>query len=314
MENPQKLILKNFQSPGDVLVMTGAIECLRIMYPGKYLIDVDTSCNAIYEGNPGITKLDRKDPDVRVIDMQYPLIHKCNQRPVHFIQGYCDYLSEQLGVPIPPLVNRPQIWLSEKEKKWLPQVHEFTGRPVRYWVINAGIKNDFTNKNWGYHNYQKVVDQTQGLIQWVQIGAREHVHKPLVGVIDMLGKTDARQLIRMCWHAQGGLGPITFVQHIFAAFQKPYVALLGGREPMQWEGYHTQTTMSTLGQLPCCQYEACWKSRTVPLGDNDDKDKSLCALPMFTQSGAIPKCMAMISPDDVVRAVSRYYTGGVIRQ
>jgi ADP-heptose:LPS heptosyltransferase len=308
----QKILLQNRLSPGDILVMTAAIESLRQLYPNTYLVGIDSGCGAIFENNPFIINMDPNDPEVHKIDMQYPLIDHCNQKPVHFIQGYHEWLAKELKIILPMMTNRPHIYINEQEKKWLPQVHEVTGKPVRYWIINAGVKQDYTNKNWGYENYQTVIDMLRGEVQFVQVGEKHHLHRPLKGVINMIGKTDARQLIRMCWNAEGGLGPITFVMHLFAAFQKPYVALMGGREPMHWEHYPTQTTMSTLGQLPCCRFNACWKSRTVPLGDNDKKDESLCELPVFGGEEVIPKCMAMITPEEVVRAIERYYIGGVL--
>lgn len=295
--------------PGDILVMSGAIECLHQQYPNQYLTDVKTSADAIYENSPRITKL---DDDVTTIKMEYPLINECNQRPVHFLQGYVDYLGHMLGINLVCRVTRPYLYLSDDEKKWLPQVQEITKRPIKYWIINAGIKSDYTTKAWGVENYQKVVDLLKGKVQFVQIGEKHHNHPKLNNVIDMIGKTDTRQLIRLCYNAEGGLGPITFIQHIFAAFEKPYVCLLGGREPLQWEHYSTQTMMSTVGALPCCKTGGCWMSRIEPLGDKDSKDTSLCRFPVFTSSGVIPKCMSLISPESVSECILRYYYGGIL--
>lgn len=312
-QTPKKIILGNSQSPGDVLVMTGAIECLHEQYPGQYLTGVSTTADQIFENNPHITPLKKSDPDVRFIPMHYPLINSCNQRPVHFLQGYCDYLGEQLGHPIVCTTNQPHLYISDQENAWLPQVHEKTKKPIRYWVINAGTKFDYTAKNWGVQNYQTLAEMLYGKIQFVQIGASEHYHRPLNGVIDLVGKTDIRQLIRLCWHAEGGVGPVTFLHHIMAAFHKPYVCLNGGREPVSWEQYPTATMLNTIGRLPCCQGGGCWRSRTVSLGDGDEKDKSLCELPVFGGEDTIPKCMAMIHPEEVARAIEQYYLGGVLK-
>jgi hypothetical protein len=311
----QKLHLTNFLSPGDCLVMTGAIECLRTQHPGKYRVQVSSSCNAIYENNPGIDlTFGLRDPDVTTIGMEYPLIHQSGSRPVHFIQGYVDWLAEKLNIKLNTSTNRPHLFLSSEEQSvWVPQIQEVVGNKIPYWVINAGTKQDYTAKGWGRQNYQEVVNKLRGRIQFVQIGEAGHLHKPLDNVINMLGKTDARQLIRLCWHASGGLGPITFLQHIFAAYEKPYVALLGGRETLAWEHYPTQTTMSTIGQLSCCRFNGCWKSRVVKLNDNDPKDQVLCEFPTYGGEDVIPKCMAMISPDDVIKQMMRYYEGGVLK-
>ncbi len=307
----KKILLVNKQSPGDVLVMTGAIHCLHEQYPGEYLVGVETSCNAIFENSPQVSILDKSDPTVQRIDMSYPLINQSNQRPVHFLQGYVDYLGAKLGIPLVCTTRRPHIWLSADEKAWVSQVQEKTGKPVKFWLINSGVKQDYTAKHWGHANYQAVVDMLYGRIQFVQIGSKDHLHHPLQNVIDLVGKTDIRQLIRLCWHAQGAIGPVTFLMHLMGAFERPYVCLLGGREPLPWEYYPTTTMMSSIGTLPCCRFGGCWKSRIVAIGDNDEKDKSLCEFPVFGNE-VLPKCMTLIPPEDVVRAIEKYYLGGVL--
>ena len=96
---PQKLILATGLCPGDILTLTAAVESLHLTYPGQYLTDVRTPAPAIWQHNPRITPIADDDPDVRRIDMHYPAISRCNQEPVPFLGGYCEYLGQQLGVP-----------------------------------------------------------------------------------------------------------------------------------------------------------------------------------------------------------------------
>lgn len=317
---PTKLIFKNHLSPGDVLVMSAAIESLHLSYPKSYLTDVRTSCDAIYENNPRISKIDDSDPDALVFapkdpktgkDDQYPLIHQSSQLAAHFMHGYIDSFSRFIDKPLALRVAKPSLHMSNDEKKWISQVQELNIQR-NFWIINAGTKNDYTAKGWGLENYQRVVDLLRDRVLFVQIGAKEHRHYALTGTVNLIGQTTHRQLIRLCWHAQGGLGPSTFIQHVFAAHDKPYVCLLGGREPVFWTTYPKQTTLHTLGALRCCKDSACWVSRTVPLGDGDDKDKNLCKQPVFRDSETIPRCMALITPEEVARAVERYHVGGAL--
>lgn len=45
----------------------------------------------------------------------------------------------------------------------------------------------------------------------------------------------------------------------------------------------------------------------MPLGDGDEKDNSLCLYPVKAASGAvIPKCLEMISAEEVIHAVEMY--------
>jgi len=177
-----------------------------------------------------------------------------------------------------------------------------------FWIVNAGVKSDYTCKAWPIEYFQEVVDRTQGKIRWVQIGLREHNHPQLRGVTSLLKSgPPLRELIRLAYHAQGGLGPVTFLQHLCAAWQKPYICLVGGREPATWVQYPYQHTLHTVGQLDCCRPHSCWRARVVPLGDGDDKDKSLCQYPV-TEGLArpSPKCMTMIRPDEVLQVLERY--------
>jgi len=70
------------------------------------------------------------------------------------------------------------------------------------------------------------------------------------------------------------------------------VILSGGREPSHWQFGPNMQFLHTCGMLPCCDNGGCWKSRVTPLGDGDEKDRSLCVFPTETQSGqVIAKCM-----------------------
>lgn len=72
------------------------------------------------------------------------------------------------------------------------------------------------------------------------------VPSPRIGVHDGSLRCDHRRLgttmtgsaawrtTRLVLTLQELDGPITLLQHLFAAFEQPYVALLGGREPVMW--------------------------------------------------------------------------------
>jgi ADP-heptose:LPS heptosyltransferase len=72
----RKLILKNYLSPGDIMMLTAAVRDLHKCYPGSYATDVRTPCSALWEHNPLITKIDDHDAAATVLDCEYPLIHQ----------------------------------------------------------------------------------------------------------------------------------------------------------------------------------------------------------------------------------------------
>ena len=290
--------------------MTAAVRELHRQYPNQYETDVRTCAAAIWKHNPHITSIPDEDRDCRTIEMHYPLVNQSNQRPVHFLEGYCEYLADQLGLPsLRPQEFRGDIYLSEQEPRWMNQVEETTGYRGPFWLVNAGSKNDFTCKQWPAEYFQAVVDHFRGRRVFVQIGASEHNHRPLSGVIDLRGKTDHRQLIRLVYHASGVLTGVSYPMHLAAAVPvagtsplRPCVVVNGGREPPHWEQYPGHQFLHTIGALDCCAHGACWKSRVVPLGDGDHKDRDLCAQPV----AGYPRCMWLIRPEDVIGAIERY--------
>jgi len=308
---PEKLILTNHQSPGDIVMFTAAIRDLHRCYPGRYITDVRTPCPALWENNPFITRLTDTDGDVRVIECEYPLIHRSNEEPHHFLEGFVDYLNTRLSLHVRVTEFKGDIYLSELEKSWMSQVEEL-GVHGSFWIVVAGGKLDYTIKWWSHERFQAVVDALLGQRQFVQVGESCHHHRELNGVIDLRGKTDLRQLIRLVYHSTGVLTPVSLLMHLAAAVEtrpggprsRGCVVIAGGREPPHWEAYPQHQFVHTVGVLDCCATGGCWKSRTVPLNDNDEKDlpEHLCVDVVRD----LPRCMDLITVDDIVRRIRLY--------
>jgi ADP-heptose:LPS heptosyltransferase len=312
----RKLILRNCQSPGDILMLTAAVRDLHACYPNQFLTGVATTASELWENNPYITPIDERDPEATIVDCHYPLIHQSDARPYHFVQAFSHYLNEILGLNIKTSLHRGDIHLSEQEKSWMSQVHEITGEDTPFWIVAAGGKYDFTIKWWDTERYQQTIDHFRRRILFVQVGESHHYHPRLRSVIDLRGRTGTRQLVRLVHHAQGVLCGVTFLMHLAAAVEtrpgrpknRAAVIIAGGREPTQWESYPHHQFLHTSGALPCCRDSACWKSRTLPLGDGDEQDdpRNLCV----NVDASLPRCMAMISPQDAIRRIEMYYEGG----
>ena len=353
---PTRLILRNHQSPGDIVMLTAAVRDLHRYYPNRFQTDVRTPCPSLWENNPYITPLKESDPSVQIIECEYPLIHQSNREPWHFIHGFTRFLSDILKLEIKPTDFKGDIHLTDQERGWISQIQEITVEPVPFWIIAAGGKRDFTIKWWSTERFQAVVDHFRKRVLFVQIGEVGHAHPPLRGVVDLRGRTDLRQLVRLVYHAQGVVCPVSLPMHLAAAIEtcpgmprnRPCVVVAGGREPSQWEAYPHHQFIHTNGALFCCDAGGCWKSRTVPLGDGDEKDKAenLCVNVVTPRSSSnlagppltvahknkiknknknalqyprkhwsklIPRCMDMIEPNRVIRAIEMYFMGGAVR-
>lgn len=276
----RRLILRSFQAPGDVLMLTAAVRDLHRAYTGQFQTDVRTTADALWDNNPNITRLREGEAGVEQIEMQYPLIHQSGQRPYHFIHGYVQFLEQQLNLRIPVTRFQGDIHLAEREKQ-LPDALAGFGLCEGFWIVVAGGKYDFTAKWWNPASYQAVVDHFRGRIQFVQCGEAGHWHPPLEGVVNLVGKTGPRDFVRLMYHAAGVLCPVTFAMHLAAAVEtKPgvprsraCVVVAGGRESPHWEAYPQHQFLHTVGALPCCAEAGCWRSRCQLVGDGDDKDR-----------------------------------------
>ncbi len=299
-------------------MLTAAVRDLHRAAPGQFQTDVRTSAPALWENNPNLTPLSEADLGIEAIDMHYPLIHQSNERPYHFLHGYPQFLEERLGLRIPLTRFSGDLHLTAAEKQEPPPGQQ-QGVPRRYWIVVAGGKYDFTAKWWDPAAYQQVVDSFQGRIEFVQCGEKGHWHPPLRNVVDMVGRTTTREFVRLMYHADGVLCPVTFAMHLAAAVPtrldqrkfRPCVVVAGGREPAHWEAYPGHQLLSTVGALSCCAAGGCWKSRCQRVGDGDDKDRTnLCEQPVQVSPDLrIARCMAMITPDDVIRKIELHLEG-----
>lgn len=301
-------------------MLSAAVRDLHACYPGQFVTDVRTPSPGVWVGSPYITPIADDDPDATLIECHYPLINNSNQLPYHFIHGFIFDLNEQLGLNIKPTAFKGDIHFSAEELEEMKSSYSSGGEQRPYWLVTAGGKTDYTIKWWSQERYQKVVYHFRGSIDFVQVGEAHHIHPALEGAIDLRGATDLRQLIRLMYFADGSLSSISLLMHLAAAVptrpgkpkNRAAVVVAGGREPPHFAAYPHHQFLHTVGALRCCDNGGCWKSRTLPLGDGDIKDRpsELCVYPV----GDLPKCMDMISADEVIRKIEMYYDGGALRR
>jgi ADP-heptose:LPS heptosyltransferase len=315
----RKLLLQCGLPAGDLVMLSAAVRDLHRCYPGKFLTDLRSPCPELWDNSPYRARLSDKDPEVELIKCDTPLINRANKAPYHYVHGFIHFLNEQLGLKIEPSEFRGDIHLSGLEKSWHSQVRELADQDLPFWIVSAGGKFDVTIKWWDSSRYQKVIDHFRGKMVFVQVGRGEHFHPKLDGVIDLRGKTNLRELIRLVYHSQGVLCGVTCLMHLAAAVEtkagrpphRPCVVVAGGREPVHWEAYPYHQFIHTLGALDCCKDGGCWKDRTYPLLDGSEQDskRNLC----LQVRGKLPRCMDMITPEEVIRRIELYFMGGALQ-
>lgn len=323
----ERIRLRNTQSPGDLVVLSAAIRDICKQYPNRFQFSMDTSENQVFQHNPYVD-LNRHAPGRQVV-AKYHIgkydIHHSNQHRAHFLWGMLGGLNMTLGTGAYLTDFKPDLYLSAEE---IAKPVVSLDRP--YWVFVSGGKRDYTAKWWDPVWWQRVVDVLSKDVVMVQVGGGSHVHPPVTGAHDLVKKTSFRQLMQLIYHSQGVICIVTCLMHIAAAFNKPCVVIAGGREPWWWEAYNKENRMvnmrlglpdwapppndnfvehrylHTLGQLECCSNHGCWKGRVGTAG-------SLCTNQVRQNGKQLPRCLQMITPEQVVDNWKWYFDQGICR-
>jgi len=290
----KNFILKNHQCPGDILMLSACIRDIKTWYP-HFSIDIETSCDSIFDNSPYITKLDNSDPSVRLLDMQYEIIHQSNQdMNKHFIHGFIQDFNERTGNSVKLTQFKPDLHLSEDEKKPV-----FNNQPEKFIVLNAGGKTDYTTKWWWKEAWTEVINLCPE-INFIQIGKSDkkdtgagkatHSLIELPNVLNKLNKTSFREVIRLVYQSVGTLSVVTSIMHIAAAFNKRACVIAGGHEPWWWEKYPNHDYFHSIGALDCCRLGGCWKK--------DCENKS---------DAGKQKCLELIDPKKVAETLRSWF-------
>lgn len=325
MPRPAPLLLTHWRSPGDVVCLTAAVRDLVAAYPKRFAIHVGGSCSELWMNNPHIkgswgARPPRKFPRLNV---SYRLqLSLANETRLHFVTAFHRALSHHLEIPIPVLQPHGDLHLTPEERN-TPLISG------RYWYLVAGGKADIQVKIWPGEYFQRLVEllNREG-ISLVQGGAvyPGHYHPVLSGVRSTVGQTSLRDVIRLIYHAEGVISPVTFAMHVAAALHKPCVVIAGGREPWWWEAYFNSADrhfgehcpavsvphrfLHTQGTMECCQTGGCWKTQVVAGPDWGSHD---CVNPIImAQDRRYPCCLTKVTPEIVADAVMSYYDDGAL--
>lgn len=325
-------MIENKQSPGDYIVLTAAIRDICLAHPGRFQFGIRCFERSIYQYNPYV---DLHLHRGRVVPAKYPMVHRSNSVKAHFMWGFLEHLNQQLGTRAKLTDFRPYLRLHETEIKEPP-----CGLKKPYWVFASGGKKDYTAKIWDPACWDTVVGDLSKRVTVVQVGGGSHIHPPIPGTVNLVGKTSFRELIRLIYHSEGVLCIVTCLMHIAAALNKPCVVVAGGREPYWWEAYteesrlasmrygnpnwqppanddfvphkylHTiSTAPGSLATIQCCFNKGCWKSR---VGAKKPGDRhSVCQNQVKQGNVILPACLQKITPQNVLEAVQWYYDKGI---
>lgn len=292
----EEVVFKNRQRIGDMLMFTCAIRDFKKQFP-DIKVNVLSTASHIWDHNPYLDLSVIPKPENIINIGPGRLTNSSNRIDWHFANAFRVSIEDALNVRIEQGESRPDIWFTKEEYDVPPVIDK------PYWIICIGGEKGWGCKMYPYERWQRFVEQNPD-ITFVQIGTSEDNHPRLVGtnVIDYIGKTQSkdtgvRDLFKLFLNAEGSIGLVSFHMHLSGALNKPCIVVAGAREPVHFTRYQGHNYLSTEGQLPCA-VKACWHC-----------DINACKN-LVVGTEKVPKCVDMILPEDISRALQGYYLGG----
>lgn len=287
------IIFKQWQAPGDLLMLSVAIRDLHMMYSGEFKTDVYCCYPEVFFNNPFITHFP-KDGSVPIKELKYDLTRDfLAPLGYHFSGVFIYILNKIYDLKIIKTSMRPDIHLTDDEKS--DEILKRLEIEKPYWLINSGVKHDIPVKGYPSAKWEKVIN---GLIDaglnLYQVGNNLDMHHDHHRIKSLVGKTqNLRDYFSLVYHSSGCVNHVTMQMHVAAAFHKPCVVIAGGREDCRWEGYPDHRFLNTIGIMDCCRETGCWISKIED-----------CRYPWKDTPYAT--CLSMIKPERIIEEVLNY--------
>lgn len=315
MDKKKKIEFEFKLGLGDTVVSSCFVRDFWAVCGDLFEIKMNTHFPHIWDHDPHVSDFD--DPDLYIPIGPRIATQRSQTSYLHISHAYrvcIEYILKEnyeIDVTIPQDTIIPELYLSDEELNRKPEIEG------DYWLITTGGSPvTYTSKLWPFHRWQQVIDAFPSL-QFVQIGAGHDFHPRLKGknIIDMVGQTeDIRQLMLLFYHCVGSMGLVSAQMHLAAAFKKRCVTVAGAREPTSFEHYNFQTYLTNQGSMSCPKLDpkaptkafnhstqACWRNSV-----------DACPNTVVIDNHKFTKCLAMITTDQVIKAVQDHYVGGFL--
>ncbi len=296
----KEIVFHNRQRIGDMLVFTCGVRDFKQAFPDVRVNVVATAMH-IWDNNPHIDRTLVATPENTLKIGPGKLTNSSNRIDWHFTNAFRVSIEEALKVYIPQGESRPDIWLTEEEYNASRVIEQ------PYWIMVLNGEKGWGCKMYPFEKWQAFVNQNPD-VTFVQVGTNEDNPPRLQGVniIDYVGKTQdkntgIRELFKLFLNAEGSIGLVSFHMHLSGALYKPSIVIAGAREPVSFTRYPGHQYLATDGCLPCA-VTACWHC-------DIDKCPNL-----VVGAEKVPKCVDIIYPEDLTRALDQYYLGGRLKK
>lgn len=308
LKDRKEIVFHNRQRLGDILMFTCGVRDFKKAFP-DVRVNVISTAGHIWDNNPYIDRTLAHTEANTIKIGPGKLTNASNRLDWHFANAFRTSIEDALNIHIPQGESRPDIWFTEDEYNF-PRIFK-----EPYWVIVISGEKGWGCKMYPFERWQEFVNQNKD-ITFVQLGTNEDNPPRLQGqnVIDYVGKTQdkhtgIRDLFKIFLNAEGSIGLVSFHMHLSGALYKPAIVIAGAREPVSFTRYQGHQYLATEGCLSCAAISACWHCdiNTCPHLVVDETK-------VHIGDTKVPKCVDIIYPEDITKALNMYYLGGRLQK
>ena len=251
------ILFRGGRQLGDMSCITGIVSNIE-----KYNILLFTYLPEIFQNNKKLYKNYKINPYIALFlkilrgknIKELNFKHSPHKNLHDFIKANPKFQSKHLAFFISNgLLNdfdfykfKNEFFFSENEIKMLKKKYEFLGK--NYALINPNSKDSYTKtKDWGFENYQKVVNLTD--FNWIQVGTANE--KLLKNIKNLNGETNIRELLYLVSKSKFVLGNEGYLNHISSSFENLSFVVMSGFTKTEHVRYKNTIFISREPQIEC---------------------------------------------------------------
>ena len=181
-------------------------------------------------------------------------------------------------IPKKNIIKFDKNEINEFQKKYSNLKHKKIGL-----IISDNNYSGLSDKKrWGPKNFQKVVDETNNQVDWIQVGINKDAELENT-FLDLRGRTNLRELFYLCSISEVIVTTEGMLTHASSAFETPCVTI-----------------------FPCFIYpELSMYSNIIPLVPEKGFSCQYCSGKEKVKQGQVSKCNASIIPEKVVKTIKK---------
>lgn len=227
--NNRKILIIDKTGLGDSIILITILQQIHNTFP-HIKLGVQSKRLDIFKRLTFIEDLDEKDERVECYDyfLNTVAYFFCMKQGINFTTMLHYLLMSKTGLKW----NIENIKLGIKIDDILNPVRSKIGYQGPYFLINCGVVIEEYSKNWGFNNYQKLVDILKNKITFVQYGKNDDgcINPLLNGSLSLVNNTSALELFSAFSECTGCIGGLSSNMHLSFAFEKPCIVIAGGLE------------------------------------------------------------------------------------